>query len=161
MERQELIELLEDKGLLSGEDSFTIARGREAASIPLHMDHLLILRDCRPEEGKILVKRLLAAYEEDAPLIILGEENILRVTLREMETRQPPCPETILFDSRKARVPDASPYDLTALDNTVHRLLAPGGCPWTAPRPMRPCAPISSRKSMKSSMPSTGKTWTT
>ena len=47
MERQELIELLEDKGLLSGEDSFTIVSGREAASIPLHMDHLLILRACR------------------------------------------------------------------------------------------------------------------
>lgn len=130
MERQELIELLEDKGLLSGEDSFTIVSGREAASIPLHMDHLLILRDCRPEEGKILVKRLLAAYEEDAPLIILGEGNILRVTVREMETRRPSWPETILFDSRKAKVRDASPYDLTALDNTVHRLLAPGGCPW-------------------------------
>lgn len=130
MERQELIELLEDKGLLSGEDSFTIVSGREAASIPLHMDHLLILRDCRPEEGKILVKRLLAAYEEDAPLIILGEGNILRVTAREMETRRPSWPETILFDSRKAKVRDASPYDLTALDNTVHRLLAPGGCPW-------------------------------
>ena len=130
MERQELIELLEDKGLLSGEDSFTIVSGREAASIPLHMDHLLILRDCRPEEGKILIKRLLAAYEEDAPLIILGEGNILRVTAREMETRRPSWPETILFDSRKAKVRDASPYDLTALDNTVHRLLAPGGCPW-------------------------------
>ena len=61
MERQELIELLEAKGLLSGEDSFTIVSGREAASIPLHMDHLHILRDCRPEEGKILAIRLLAS----------------------------------------------------------------------------------------------------
>lgn len=74
MERQELIELLEDKGLLSGEDSFTIVSGREAASIPLHMDHLLILRDCRPEEGKSLSKGCLRPMKKMLPSLSLERE---------------------------------------------------------------------------------------
>lgn len=63
-------------------------------------------------------------------MILLSGEGILRLSLKEMEMRSFGEKETILFDSRKAIRRPAFPWNLEALDSTVHRLLAPGGCPW-------------------------------
>lgn len=130
MERNELMHLLEIKGLLSEEDSFTLVSGREAAVVPVTMAHVLVVKDCLPEEGKTLTARLLAVYEEESPLIVMNHGDILRLRLKEMEIRKPGDRETILFDSRKAKERALSSYDLGSLEHTVHRLLAPGGCPW-------------------------------
>lgn len=45
MNRKELMNFLEKKGLLSPEDSLTMASGKEASSLPLTLSHILIVRD--------------------------------------------------------------------------------------------------------------------
>lgn len=130
MNRKELMNFLEKKGLLSPEDSLTMASGKEASSLPLTLSHILIVRDLSEKDEKTLCRRLLAAYDETSPVILLSGEGILRLSLKEMEMRSFGEKETILFDSRKAIRRPAFPWNLEALDSTVHRLLAPGGCPW-------------------------------
>lgn len=130
MNRKELMNFLEKKGLLSPEDSLTMASGKEASSLPLTLSHILIVRDLSEKDEKTLCRRLLAAYDETSPVILLSGEGILRLSLKEMEMRSFGEKETILFDSRKAIRRSAFPWNLEALDSTVHRLLAPGGCPW-------------------------------
>lgn len=130
MNRMELLQLLEEKGLLSKEDNFTIAGGNEAASISLRMPHMMILRDCLPEDEKILAERILTAYREDTTILIMSHGNILLLTAAELAQRSSHDKEILLFDSRKALLKPAAPYSLYDLSDTVHTLLAPGGCPW-------------------------------
>lgn len=128
---QQILTFLSAKGLLHEDEAFTIAGGEEAASISLTLPHLLILKDVTEEEKAILSSRLSMLYEKESALILLSSEGrIRRLTMDEFRRDLGKEPFLFLFDSRKARVKGPSPFTLSPLEETMDRLLAPGGCPW-------------------------------
>ena len=128
---QQILTFLSAKGLLHEDEAFTIAGGEEAASISLTLPHLLILKDVAEEEKAILSSRLSMLYEKESALILLSSEGrIRRLTMDEFRHDLGKEPFLFLFDSRKARVKGPAPFTLSPLEETMDRLLAPGGCPW-------------------------------
>ena len=128
---QQILTFLSAKGLLHEDEAFTIAGGEEAASISLTLPHLLILKDVTEEEKAILSSRLSMLYEKESALILLSSEGrIRRLTMDEFRHDLGKEPFLFLFDSRKARVKGPAPFTLSPLEETMDRLLAPGGCPW-------------------------------
>lgn len=128
---QQILTFLSAKGLLHEDEAFTIAGGEEAASISLTLPHLLILKDVTEEEKAILSSRLSMLYEKESTLILLSSEGrIRRLTMDEFRHDLGKEPFLFLFDSRKARGKGPSPFTLSPLEETMDRLLAPGGCPW-------------------------------
>lgn len=128
---QRILTFLSEKGLLHEDEAFTIAGGEEAASISLTLPHLLILKDVTEEEKAILSSRLSMLYEKESTLILLSSEGrIHRLTMDEFRHDLGKEPFLFLFDSRKARGKEPTPFTLSPLEETMDRLLAPGGCPW-------------------------------
>ena len=128
---QQILTFLSAKGLLHEDEAFTIAGGEEAASISLTLPHLLILKDVTEEEKAILSSRLSMLYEKESALILLSSEGcIRRLTMDEFRHDLGKEPFLFLFDSRKARVKGPAPFTLSPLEETMDRLLSPGGCPW-------------------------------
>lgn len=128
---QQILTFLSAKGLLHEDEAFTIAGGEEAASISLTLPHLLILKDVTEEEKAILSSRLSMLYEKESALILLSSEGrIRRLTMDEFRHDLGKEPFLFLFDSRKARGKEPTPFTLSPLEETMDMLLAPGGCPW-------------------------------
>lgn len=128
---QQILTLLSIKGLLHEDESLTIAGGEEAASISLTLPHLLILKNVTAEGRAILSSRLSMLYEKESALILLSSEgHIHRLTIDEFQHDQGKEPFLFLFDSRKARGKEPTPFTLSPLEKTMDVLLAPGGCPW-------------------------------
>ena len=128
---QQTLTFLSMKGLLHEDESLTIAGGEEAASISLTLPHLLILKDVTEEGRAILSSRLSMLYEKESTLILLSSEgHIQRLTIDEFRHDQGKEPFLFLFDSRKARGKEPTPFTLSPLEETMDALLAPGGCPW-------------------------------
>lgn len=128
---QQTLTLLSMKGLLHEDEAFTIAGGEEAASISLTLPHLLILKNVTEEGRAILSSRLSMLYEKESALILLSSEGqIHRLTIDEFQHDQGKVPFLFLFDSRKARGKEPTPFTLSPLEKTMDVLLALGGCPW-------------------------------
>lgn len=128
---QQILTFLSAKGLLHEDEAFTIAGGEEAATISLTLPHLLILKDVTEEEKAILSSRLSMLYEKESALILLSSEGrIHRLTMDEFRHDLGKEPLLLLFDSRKARGKEPTPFTLSPLEETMDMLLAPGGCPW-------------------------------
>lgn len=118
-------------GLLSSEDTCTIIRGEEAKEVPIRMPHPLIICEMKEKERQILAGRLTALYEGMSPLLLISlNGNILKLSIEEFNNWKGTEEEICFFDSRKARVRAATPFSLASIEETVDRLLAPGGCPW-------------------------------
>ncbi|WP_297020483.1 nucleoside triphosphate pyrophosphohydrolase [uncultured Dialister sp.] len=130
MNTEDILYYLEGKGLLSPADSFTIVKGEEIPFLSLTMPHLLIIIHPIPEEGALFARRALAIYENESPVLLLARGNILRLTLEEFSHYEAKGDFLLLFDSRKAEKRSPVPFSLSDLKDTMHTLLAPGGCPW-------------------------------
>lgn len=130
MNTKQLLSLLEEKGLLSENDYFSVVSGSRADIVSLTGRELLILKDCSRNDAEILIKRLLRVFQDTTPLLLLDNENVLRISIKDFNNYPVKKEITVLFDGRKAKAREALPYSFEAIDRTVHTLLAPGGCPW-------------------------------
>lgn len=130
MNTKELLSLLEEKGLLSEDDNFSVINGSEIPTVSLTGRHLLIFKDCGKKEADILAGRLHMAFQDSAPLLVLDDGNIFKFAIKDFDTNGIKKKITLLFDSRKAEAREAIPYSFENIEKTVHTLLAPGGCPW-------------------------------
>lgn len=130
MKTKQLLTFLEHKGLISEDDNFSIMSGIDSDIIPLTGRNLLILKDCTMEEGEIFVGRLRLIFQDITPLIILDDENIFRVLIKDFNKYSFKGKFILLFDGRKGMRHEALPYSFESVNKTVYTLLAPGGCPW-------------------------------
>lgn len=127
----QILQLLMEKGLLSEDDTYTVVRGRECGSISIHLPHPLIIRDINEAEKGSLAARLLRVYESETPILCISSNgNILRMSIEEFNKQPWQEGTLVFFDGRKATLQEVTPFSLAAIEGTVKRLLAPGGCPW-------------------------------
>lgn len=127
----QIIQLFIDKGLLSPEDTFTLARGEEVAQLSIQGPHPLLMQAVKAEDKQALGERLARVYEGNSPILSVSSNgNILKLSIEEFNNWRGDERDIYFFNPRKATLREVTPFSLTAIQETVDRLLAPGGCPW-------------------------------
>ena len=127
----QIIQLFIEKGLLSAEDTFTLARGEEVAQLSIQGSHPLLIQEMKAEEKQAFGERLAMVYEGKSPILSVSSNgNILKLSIEEFNNWRGDESEIYFFDPRKATLRQVTPFHLTPIQETVDRLLAPGGCPW-------------------------------
>ena len=127
----QIIQLFIEKGLLSAEDTFTLARGEEVAQLSVQGPHPLLIQKMKVEEKQAFGERLAMVYEGKSPILSVSSNgNILKLSIEEFNNWRGDDRDIYFFDPRKATLRQVTPFSLTPIQDTVERLLAPGGCPW-------------------------------
>ena len=127
----QIIQLFIEKGLLSAEDTFTLARGEEVAQLSIQGPHPLLIQEMKAEEKQAFGERLAMVYEGKSPILSVSSNgNILKLSIEEFNNWRGDDRDIYFFDPRKATHRQVTPFRLTPIQKTVDRLLAPGGCPW-------------------------------
>ena len=127
----QLIQLFMEKGLLSSEDTFTLARGEEVAQLSIQGPHPLLICEMEEAEKQDFGKRLEKVYQGNSPILSVSSNgNILRLSIEEFNNWKGDRKAIYFFDPRKAALRPVTPFSLAPIQDTVDRLLAPGGCPW-------------------------------
>lgn len=127
----QIIQLFIEKGLLSAEDTFTLARGEEVAQLSIQGSHPLLIQEMKGEEKRAFGERLAMVYEGKSPILSVSSNgNILKLSIEEFNNWRGDDRDIYFFDPRKATLRQVTPFSLTPIQDTVERLLAPGGCPW-------------------------------
>ena len=127
----QIIQLFIEKGILSVEDTFTLARGEEVAQLSIQGSHPLLIQEMKGEEKRAFGERLAMVYEGKSPILSVSSNgNILKLSIEEFNNWRGDDRDIYFFDPRKATLRQVTPFSLTPIQDTVERLLAPGGCPW-------------------------------
>lgn len=127
----QIIQLFIDKGLLSEDDTFTLARGEEVARLSIQGPHPVLMQGLQAEEKRALGERLERVYERNSPILSVSTNgNILRMSIEEFNNWNGDTRDIYFFDPRKGILREATSFSLQSIQDTVDRLLAPGGCPW-------------------------------
>lgn len=127
----QIIQLFIEKGLLSPEEPFTLARGGEVMQMHLQESHPLLIQHMKEEEKQAFGNRLERIYEGGSPILSISSNgNILKLSIEEFNNWSGDIEAVYFFDARKATLRQVMPFSLQPIHDTVDRLLAPGGCPW-------------------------------